>query len=88
MTIFLLYASPLVPYVSAKEKKVVNILLKEESSSLVKLSSVKVKVPTGSQGARAGLLFMLTSEPKDVEELAKQTEQYDNWTIKDYDAMK
>ncbi len=76
------------PYISDKDKKVVNILLKEESSSVIQLSMLKVKVQSGAQGARAGLVFLLTSEPKDLEDLAKQTEKYDNWTMDDYTEMR
>ncbi len=76
------------PYISEKDKKVVNVLLKEVSSSFIKLSTLKVKVQSGSQGARAGLVFLLTSEPKDLEDLAKQTEKYDNWTMEDYTEMR
>ena len=66
----------------------VNVLLKEESSSSINLSSIKVKVQTGSQGARAGLVFLLNSEPKDIAEVAKETEKFDAWTMDDYKKLK
>jgi hypothetical protein len=59
----------------------------EESKQIMKLTRVRVKVPAGDSGARAGLLFITNQDPTG-EELTKKLEQYDGWTAEDYNKFK
>ena len=58
-----------------------NVIIREESSSLLELTNIKVKVQASDQGARAGLVFVVNSDP---EKLVEQTEKYNDWTLEEY----
>lgn len=71
------------PYISETGKKVVTVVITEDSKHIMKLTRLAVKVPAGDFGARAGLVFLTTEDPTS-EELTKRLEQYDAWTSEDY----
>ncbi len=59
------------------------VTAEEENKHLISVTKVKVKVQTGEQGPKAGLVFLSTSDVTS-EAFSEQLKAFDEWTREDY----
>lgn len=64
------------------------MLVKEEDKRLVRVTRVVVKVGTGTQAPRRGLVFLFDHEDAASETFLEQFSQYDDWGLEEYQRMR
>ena len=73
-------------YISDTGHKVVNLVVHEESSQLMKVSKISIKVEVGDHRPKAVIVFLTSTNPTE-EGRKEKLEQYDTWTAEDFQKM-
>ena len=71
-------------YVSAGEKRVVNVVVEEEEKRSITASKLRMKTQAGEQGAITGMLFLFDAEDPTADGFLDRFNQYDSWTAEDF----
>lgn len=74
-------------YISEAGHKVVNLVVREESSELMKVSKISMKFVSGDNKPRAAVIFLTTSDPTEEGRLEK-VGKYDSLTAEEFEKLR